>query len=149
MTVVVGHWEQSWNVPFTEATLWAWPLREFEVTEWWMHPITGIKCPESRVELSEYSLMGEIMDAIPEDHQVVFFEPHDPNFPVEDRTLLPDFEHPEKAAYVFGSNHFNPTVANRTDELVVTIPTIENSGVLWSHQCMVVALYDRLVKSWR
>jgi hypothetical protein len=144
---VAAHWEQSWNVPLSEATLWAWPLRDFGVSDWRMWPVSGIRCPEQRVELREYESMRELLPALPADREVVFIEPADQNFPVEDRVLLPDFDHPENAAYIFGSNHFNPTVAHRTNEPVVTIPTVENSGVIWSHQCLVTVLYDRLVKA--
>lgn len=142
--IVLGHWEQSWNAPLTEAPMWAWPLREYEVSEWWMHPVTGVRCPDQAVNLTEYEYMSEAWSALPEDYQPVFLEPNKP-----DAVTLPNFRHPEKAVYIFGSNHFDPTNAHRTDEPIVTIPTIENAGVLWTHQCLVTVLYDRLVKSWR
>jgi len=145
---VIGSWELGYSAPLTESYLWAWPLREFEVTDWRMWPISGIRCPEQRVTLTEYPTINDALEGV---KSRIFLEPRNTSYPFPSESIwLPDFEHPEEAVYVFGSNHFNPTIARvRPEDVVVTMPTVENSGVLWSHQVMVSVLYDRMVKSWR
>ena len=43
MIKVAGHWELSWNAPIKEVELWNFPLRDFNVSEWYMWPVSGIK----------------------------------------------------------------------------------------------------------
>jgi hypothetical protein len=148
MLAIAGHWELSWNTPIKEADLWNLPLRDFGVDEWWMWPVSGIRNSEPQVSFNEVETFAEILQRF-SDFTKVFVEPRSP-FPLESKDLH-EFDHPEEdCVYIFGSAHFNPTVANKTDEdLAVTIPTAQNSGVLWPHQCAVTVLYDRLVKSWQ
>jgi len=145
---VVGAWELGDSVsPLTESYLWAWPLREFGVTEWRMWPVSGIRCPERTVTLTEFHDINAALEGL--SGQRVFLEPDNSSFPL-DTIMLHEFEHPEDAIYIFGSNHFNPTVGRITDDdVALQLPTVKNSGVLWPHQVMVTVLYDRLVKSWR
>lgn len=148
MTVAVaGHWELSWNTPIKEAELWNLPLRDFDVSEWWMWPVSGIRHNESKVNLHERRNLETILGE--NDGRRVFLEPENPLRPhggVDLRT----FEHPDDALYVFGSAHFDPVASHKQPgDLVVTIPTVHNKGVLWPHQCAVIVLYDRMVKSWQ
>jgi hypothetical protein len=149
MTTVVGRWELEWNVPQQESVLWAFPLRDFGVTDWRMWPVTGIRCPESQVTLTEGHTLDELL---PEAGVRVYLEPVCPNFPFPfPNRPLHEFEHPADAVYVFGSAHFNPTVGNRVREQdhIVTLQTVQNGGVLWPHQVLTTVLHDRLVKQWR
>lgn len=130
--------------------MWAWPIREFGGSDWRMWPVSGVQCPDQSVTLTEYHSVQEMLADLPDDYVRVFLEPDSKMFPLDAPTLLPDFEHPNKAAYIFGSNHFNPTIANRRPgDPAVVLPTICNSGVLWASQVAVVLLYDRLVKAWQ
>jgi len=147
---VAGHWELSWSAPLKESELWNFPLREFDVTEWWMWPVTGIIQREAKVNLHERRDLYEILEEA--EGTRVFLEPRKEfqQFPSGSNVDLPDFEHPENPLYIFGSNHFNPTIAHvREGDPIVTIPTVRNDGVLWPHQCLVALLYDRMVKSCR
>jgi tRNA(Leu) C34 or U34 (ribose-2'-O)-methylase TrmL len=150
MVAVVGHWEQSWNVPATEAPMWSLPLRDWGVAEWHMWPVTGIRNGEQRVELVEHHDLESALRSA--DGSLVFVEPRNPSFPTTMLGVdLPDFDHPHNAVYVFGSAHHNPVahVGSRFAHEQVVIPTVENAGVLWPHQALSVVLYDRLVKSWQ
>ena len=150
MTVtVVGHWELSWNTPIKEADLWDLPLRDFGVSDWWMWPVTGIRHGEQKVTLRERASLAEILEEVSGTR--VFVEPRNEHFDSSMTSVdLQNFSHPEDSLYIFGSAHFNPTVAHKKgDDLGVTLPTVENNGVLWPHQVLVAVLYDRLVKSWQ
>jgi len=145
---VAGHWELSWSSPIKEADLWNLPLRDFGVSEWWMWPVSGVRNNEQRtVQLFERDSLRTILEDNG-DTTKVFVEA--PGFFDFETVMLNEFEHPDDVLYIFGSAHFNPTVANmREDDVAVTIPTVEGKGVLWPHQCLVTVLYDRLVKSWQ
>lgn len=144
---VVGSWELGYNAPLNESYLWAYPLRDFGVVDWRMWPVSGIKCPDQKVELTEYPDIDAALDGLTGTR--IFVEPSKTNFPL-DVTWLHEFDHPEDAIYIFGSAHFNPTVGRITEnDMALQMPTLNNDGVLWPHQVMVAVLYDRLVKSWR
>lgn len=149
MIAVAGHWELSWNVPIKEAELWALPLRDFGVYEWHMWPVSGIRgSGDQQVTLHEHENMEAVLRET-EGLARVFFEPENPMRP-HGGVDLREFEHPKDVLYIFGSAHFDPVVAHKKPEdSVVTIPTVQNSGVLWPHQAAVIALYDRAVKSWQ
>ena len=150
MIHVVGHWEIGWNTPLLEADLWLLPLRDFGINDWWCWPVTGIESREMRVRLHERKDLRAILaDAPP--WRRVFFEPRNPsqfNGPSVD---LHEYQHPdEDTLWIFGSNHFSPPMqVGRDEDDFVTVPTHENSGVLWPHQVFAIAAYDRLVKSWQ
>lgn len=141
MVAVLAHWEWRDMVPLTEAPLWTLPLRDFGVEDWRMVPISGIKDPEPKVHLQEFASYEEALagDTRPR----VFLEPrtghHNP-----DTTWLHAFEHPKDCIYIFGSAHYNPTLFHRRPgDVVVSIKTAQDRGVLWSHQVAAIALYDR------
>lgn len=143
---VIGHWELSWNTPLKESELWQFPLREFGVEDWVMFPVTGIRIREPKVTLIEAHTMDEALEL--SKGVRVFVEPA---FPKDlGHVYLPEFDHPEDVTYIFGSAHLNPAAARKTDgDIVLAIPTLDNKGALWPHQCLLTILYDRLVKSWQ
>ncbi len=149
MVKIVGHWEIGYMSPIMESYHWNLPLRDFEVTEWWMNPVSGIRNNEvARVNLYERHSYAEIFEDIDYTLKRVFIEPrtkhHNP-----DTIWLHDFEHPEDCIYVFGSAHYNPTLNHkREQDVIVSVKTIQDKGVLWSNQCLVLVLYDRMIK-WR
>jgi hypothetical protein len=147
--IVVGHWEIGYMAPIMESEYWGLVLRDFEVDEWWMTPVSGIKNPNQEVTLHETTdydaVFAELDPALPR----IFFEPRT-NHQNPDTTWLHEFDHPTECVYVFGSAHYNPTLQHkRENDMVVTIKTKKDKGVLWSDQCVVLALYDRMVKSWQ
>lgn len=145
---VAGHWEQSYNKPEIEINYWNLPLRDFGVKELYMHPIVDVfNNEEKRVHLYQRETFKEILEEN-QDVPHVYFEPRlISNF---DSILLPDFNHPKDVLYIFGSAHFNPVIGHkREQDIVVTIPTIHNRGVLWPDQCILIVLYDRLIKNER
>ncbi len=149
MIRVAGNWELSWNTPIKEAELWNFVLREFEIPKWFMWPITGIKHNEERaVELVEKKTFQDVL-AENEDVARVFVEPadHRDRYVTKD---LREFQHPADVVYIFGSAHFNPMFSAklRENDAAISVPTIQNAGVLWPHQCLLTVLYDRLVKGW-
>ena len=146
---VVGGWELSWNSPIKEADLWELPLRDFEVSDWWMWPVSGIRNTQRAVTLSERGSLLDVLDEVQGTR--VFVEPRNPVF---EQTMnsewLHEFEHPEDAVYIFGTAGHNPVVqAWKPGDLIVSLETMENKGVLWPHQVLVTVLHDRLVKSWQ
>lgn len=151
MAVVVGHWDLSWNTPIKEAELWALPLRDFEVTDWRMWPVSGISNAEPEVDLTEYASLQDALAGL--GHlSWVFMEPRQERLGVLPTSTLVHFHHPENVVYIFGSAHYNPVAAGhpRENDAVVELPTAQNKGLLWPHQVLVAALYDRMVKSsWR
>ena len=151
MIAVAGHWELSWNTPIKEAELWNLVLRDFAVEDWWMWPVSGIRQNEKRwVHLYERPDIKTILAEVDPDLQRVYAEPKNIKYP-HDGADLPDFDHPENVLYIFGSIGNNPMIGNFRPgvDLSLTIPTVHNTGVPWPHQCLMVILYDRLVKKCR
>lgn len=148
MIAVAGHWEIGYYAPIMEVYHWAFPLRDFGVKEWFMCPVSGIKNPEQQVNLTEFPDYAAIFEKYP-DIPRVFLEPRT-NHQNPETIWLHDFEHPKDCIYVFGSAHFNPSLGHkREQDIVVSIKSMMDSGVPWSNQCMMVVLYDRMVKSWQ
>jgi hypothetical protein len=115
-----------------------------------MWPVTGIRNSEqSMVTLTEYPDLHSALDGL--DQRVrVLFEPLSPQERTP-RVSLADFQHVDDAVWIFGSAHYNPVMNfyREDTDTVITLPTEQNKGVLWPHQVLVAALYDRLVKQWR
>ena len=141
MTAVLAHWEWRDMVPMTEAPLWNLPLRDFGVVDWRMVPVSGIRNSERRVPLREFPSYEEALEV--DGLRRVFIEPRSTHETPE-TVWLHDFEHPKECVYIFGSAHYNPAVMHRREgDDVVSIKTVQDKGVLWSHQAAVIALYDR------
>jgi hypothetical protein len=127
-------------VPMTEAPLWNLPLRDFGITDWRMVPVSGIRNSQHKVPLREFPTYEAAFEGCA--LQRVFIEPRSHETP--ETVWLHDFEHPEECVYIFGSAHYNPAVMHkRHGDDVVSIKTVQDKGVLWSHQAAVIALYDR------
>jgi hypothetical protein len=144
---VVGKWDYGYLLPLPEHYMWSLVLRDFGVSNWWMCPVSGIRNnEESKVPLNEREYYNEIFDELDPSLPRIFLEPKSDQTP--NTEWLRDFNHPNSCIYVFGSAHFNPTLSfKREGDLIVSIETIKNQGLLWSHECLGILLYDRLVKS--
>jgi hypothetical protein len=141
MAAVLAHWEWRDMVPMTEAPMWNLPLRDFGIVDWRMIPVSGIRNGERKVTLLEFPTYGAALEVCT--LQRVFIEPRSPH-EVPETMWLHDFEHPEECIYIFGSAHYNPAVMHRRPgDDVVSIKTVQDKGVLWSHQAAVITLYDR------
>jgi hypothetical protein len=140
MVAVLAHWEWRDMVPLTEAPLWNLPLRDFGITDWRMVPVSGIRNSERKVPLREFSNYEKAFEG--DDLQRVFIEPRSHEVP--ETVWLHDFEHPEDCIYIFGSAHYNPAVMHkRPGDVVVSIKTLQDKGVMWPHQAAMIVLYDR------
>lgn len=141
---VAGIWELNWNSPLTESWLWTFVLREFDITDWHMTPVTGIHHNESHTDMSltEHDTCLGMVDYLAEDDSYtrVFIDE-------KGDTCLTEFQHPEKAIYFFGCAGRAPTAHRREGDVVVSIPTLMSQSVLWPHQCLLTVLHDRYVKS--
>jgi len=149
MTVrVLGHWELGYHAPITEQHHWVLALRDFGVNSLDMVPISGVAPCEGQVPLYEWARYDDFFDSFP-DLTRVFIEPRTERFnPIT--TWLHEFNHPDDCVYVFGSAHYNPTLNYcRESDTVVSVKTIQDSGVPWANQILAIVLYDRMVKSWR
>jgi hypothetical protein len=148
MIIVAGHWEIGYYAPIMESYHWAFPLRDFGVKEWLMCPVSGVKNPDPQVNLKEYPDYASMFEDYP-DIPRVFLEPRTKHYN-PDTIWLHDFKHPEDVIYIFGSAHYNPSIKYKRDQdAVVSIKSMIDSGVPWSNQCMMVVLYDRMIKSWQ
>jgi hypothetical protein len=148
MIAVAGRWELEWNTPIKEADLWNLMLRDFEVKDWFMWPISGIRNTETQVDLYERESLESILaDEKVKNLKRVFFEPYNPVQQPQGGIDLRFFKHPKNALYIFGSAHYNAVPGHKKDgDFVVQVPTVQNKGVLWPTQCLAICLYDRLVK---
>lgn len=148
MVKILGNWELGYHAPITERYYWSHPIRDFGTAEWHMAPMSGVKKCDQKVELVEWEDYEKFFDAHP-DLTRIFLEPRTERFN-PNTVWLHEFTHPEDCVYVFGSAHRNPTVQYcREKDIVVSIKTEEDSGVLWADQAMCLVLYDRMVKSWQ
>lgn len=147
MTVkVLAAWDLSYHAPITEQYYWGFPLRDFGVSEWHMTPVSGIRNKEHQVELIEWPDYDSFFEANPSLARV-FLEPRTKH-QNPDTIWLHEFTHPEDCVYVFGSAHYNPTLRHaREEDAVVTVKTALDNGVMWGHQAMCLALYDRMMKA--
>lgn len=135
MIKVAGVWELGWNAPLSEFDLWNFPLRAFEVEEWYMMPVSGILKPR-------VTEVYHIQEAITVNPGLI------PVYLDEDGAeSLRDFVHPEDALYILGKAGFSPWRANDKKGLSVKIETPQGGGLLWPHQCIAIVLYDRVMKS--
>lgn len=148
MICVLGAWDIGYHAPITEQYYWGFPLRDFDVAEWHMSPVSGIRNREHEVQLTEWPHYDDFFAAHPELVRV-FLEPRTKHQNA-DTVWLHDFKHPDECVYVFGSAHYNPTLKHRREgDFVVSVKTARDNGVMWGDQVMCITLYDRLQKSWR
>lgn len=140
---VAGIWELNWNSPLVESWQWTFPLREFEVGDWAMSPVTGIKHNGSHagLELEEYDSIKNMVNTFADDTYTRVFIDENGATPLE------EFVHPEKAVYFFGNAGRTPAEYKTENDVSVKIATPANAGVLWPHQCLVTVLYDRMIKT--
>jgi hypothetical protein len=124
--------------PLTEADLWFFPVRDFEVDEWHMAPVSGI---EHRL-IQEWKGPEEMVDELRKRFELVFV--------TEDAgDELRNFSHPENACYVFGKANYSPFMNLRTaGDHAIKLKTSKDKALLWPHQCMVTVLWHRGLR-WR
>lgn len=136
MTVrVVGFWEQGWDAPMQEFDKWKYPLREFEVDEFIMCPISGIS-----QKVTEYDNLYDVLEKN-SDLTPVFVDE-------KAEIWLEDFEHPENVLYILGKTSFSPYLINKSQDVIsVKIRTKRNKGGFWGHQAISLVLYDRMIKN--
>ena len=145
MVSVLGHWDIGYHAPITEQYYWFFPMRDFGVTDWNMSPVSGIRCREPQVTLTEWGHYDDYFDSNQEKVRV-FLEPRTKH-QNPDTIWLHDFEHPEDCVYVFGSAHYNPTLKHkRNQDVVVSVKSKNDKGVFWGDQIMCLVLYDRMMK---
>jgi hypothetical protein len=149
MIKVAGHWELTYMTPIQEAFYWDYVLRDFEISEWLMTPISGIRHNQHLIiNLNEFHTTTEMLDSCAELPRV-FLEPRT-SHQNPDTIWLHEFVHPESCTYVFGSGAINPTLAHtREQDVVVSIKSVNDGGVFWGNQTLAITLYDRMVKSWQ
>lgn len=134
MIKVAGVWEFGWNTPLQEFDLWAFPLRDYNVDEFIMSPVTGIQR-----KVTEFVTFEDVISANP-GLTPVFVEE-------EGAGYLDDFEHPADALYLFGRAGYSPWKARGKKGLSVKIETASGKGLLWPHQCATTVLRDRMLKN--
>jgi len=139
MLTVIGTWELGWNTPIKEVELWGYPLKEYDVDEWFMSPVSGIA--------SGFPFLHEDTQMEPRialeralGRTIVFVD--------ESATSvgLDDFVHPADACYVMGKTGLSPYVAFFRPDLgdrCVVIHTHANLGGFWAHQAIAIVLADR------
>ena len=137
MIKVAGVWELGWNTPLFEYDLWAFPLRDFGVDEWYMTPVSGIR----KKWITELGSLEEAFTLNPDLTPVYLDEAGE--------TDLQEFEHPTDTLYICGKAGYSPWRAHGATGKSLKIKTVLDNGLLWPHQCVVLALYDRMVKSWQ
>lgn len=138
MTVkIAGIWELGWSTPIKEVELWQFPLRDFEVDEFLMTPISGI----ASKHVEERSTMQEIIsEARSEGLTIVFVDEGG-------ATPLREFEHPQDVLYVFGKAGSSPKILHEEEgDITLSIETPQAKGLLWPHQAASIILYDRTIK---
>lgn len=148
MIKILGHWEIGYHAPITEQYYWGLPIRDFGIVDWNMVPISGVRCAERQINLTEWKSYEEFFNKHP-DLPRVFVEPRTKH-QNPDTTWLHEYKHPESCVYVFGSAHFNPTLQfYREQDDIISIKTKQDKGVLWADQAMCIVLYEREKEKWQ
>jgi len=136
MTVkVVGSWEFGWSTPIMEYDLWHFTMRDFEVDQWLMTPISGITAQNiiERINIAAVVTNNPTLTAIYVDEN--------------GEADLENFTHPADCLYIFGKASYSPWIeAGSPANASVKIVTPANEGLLWPHQAAGIVLYDRLIK---
>lgn len=127
MIKVAGVWERGWTTPIMEFDLWAFPLRDFEVDEFIMCPVSGIK-----KAVTEYENIEQVIKANPKLTPVFVSE--------DGEKELAEFKHPRNALYILGCVSYTPAPGKAKS---VRVATAKNMGLLWPHQAICIVLRDR------
>jgi hypothetical protein len=135
MIKVAGMWERGWTAPIMEIEQWRFMLREYNIEEFIMTPVSGI----ADDFVTEYETLEQAIDANP-DLTVVHVD-------ADADVNLEDFNHPENALYLFGSANHDTDFCKEDGHLSVKIPTINNQAGFWPHQAASIILNDRFLKS--
>ena len=134
---ILGLWELGYNTPLLELDVWQYPLREFNVNQFYMSPCTGVQSDR----LIEVNNPLDVINKFRRDNIPVVF--------IDERGSieLQNFVHPENVLYVFGKVSQSAWAAYGTNtDQSVFIKTLANTGMMWPHQCAVTLLYDRMNK---
>ena len=132
MIKVAGIWQDGWGLTAEiEWALWEFPCRTYEVAQWYMSPI---RMPDRGKMLTQVDTVQDAIDQNP-DFTPIFVEE-------AGTTDLTDFEHPENALYIFGSEGESAWLRKGQPGISVQIPVPIN-GILWGHQCVPLVLQHR------
>ncbi len=137
MTVkCVGCWESGWNTPIKEYDLWHYPMREYQVDEFIMTPVSGIVAQQ----ITEAADVQAVIDANPTLTLVYVDEGSGDE--------LGPFVHPANCLYIFGKASYSPWVAHGSPaNSSVKIVTPADLGLLWGHEAACLVLQDRFNKA--
>jgi len=133
MIKVAGCWELGWNTPFSEYDLWHFPMREYEVDEWIMTPISGIdKKGITEVETIEKAIeLNKNLTPIYVDEK--------------GKNDLLNFNHPKDVLYILGRTTYSPMISiGKYDSIRIITP--RGGDLLWPHQAICMVLQDRYIK---
>jgi hypothetical protein len=132
---IAGMWELGWNTPIREIDIWEVVVREFNVDQFYMTPISGIR---SNIVTERKS----IDDVLEENQDItkVFVD-------VKAETSLNDFDHPKDAIYVFGKAGRSPLYDKKENDLTLRVNTPNNTELLWPYHICSIILYDRFLKN--
>ena len=133
MITIAGYWDFSWSTPSEEMFYWEGVVREFDA-KLIMSPVTGIR----NRYVQEVHDLDEIIDNWVRD--VVYVSE-------SGSTEISDFQHPEKALYVFGRSNYNPFNA-RADKggTSIKIATSANTAMMLAPVAASIVMYDRFRK---
>lgn len=135
MIKVAGIWEQGWNTPIKEMDQWEMVLKEYNVNQFYMCPISGIY----HSLITERDSLETVLKENP-DITVVFVDE-------KAETSLDNFIHPENVLYIFGcTSHSAMYLFDSNNHKSVKIITPTNKGLLFAHQTAAVLLQDRFNK---
>lgn len=140
MITVVGTWDLAWNTPIKEADLWSFALREYEVAQWWMSPVSGIASGVPFL-FEDPQMEPRLRSEIEQGRTLVYVD--------EAGELdLENFVHPADACYVLGKPTFSPWLAfhRRIAGVSVRISTPRDLGGFWPSQAIAIVLHDRYMK---
>lgn len=138
MIKVAGVWDFGWNTPIKEMELWEYPLKDYNVDQFIMSPISGIS---NNYVIEVADLGSYIAEQRAQGYTIVFLDE-------KATTTLDNFIHPvDNVLYVFGKAMFSPMTAyGQSGDSTLKIITPNNMGNLWPHQAAVLVLNDRFVK---
>lgn len=131
MIEIAGTWELGWSAPTTEMVLWWAVMRSYDITKLHMTPRSGLR---HRL-LEEHDNWDSILDT---SLTPVFVDE-------KANCELRDFQHPEKALYIFGKAAYSPfsNLAKNHCSIRIDCPKL---GMLWPHQALAVVMNDRCSK---